>query len=141
MRTHLVSGHNIGHCNSIYLNIVSDIVYNIMHGIIQDIVHDISNCLTASSNVSYAGLHLPDHPPSIQDQNYDPIQEFEITGGGDVCHARLLPFFNCTLCPRGRMGDTWTYKDRSLVFFSTFVPISLTPDICMRRKGAPVLQE
>jgi hypothetical protein len=33
------------------------------------------------------------------------------------------------------------YKEYSLVFFSTFEPISLTPDSCMQEKGVPMLYE
>jgi hypothetical protein len=39
------------------------------------------------------------------------------------------------------MGDTRSHKDVSLVFFSTFEPICLTPDSCMQRKGVPMLYE
>ncbi len=39
------------------------------------------------------------------------------------------------------MGDTTLHKDGSLVFFSTFESISLTPESCMQRKGAPMLYE
>ena len=45
----------------------------------------------------------------------------------------LQLFFNCTLCPTGRM--------LSLVFFSTFEPICLTLDSCLQRKGVPMLYE
>ena len=49
--------------------------------------------------------------------------------------------YSCTLCPTGHLGDTRSHKSVSLVFFSTFEPISLTPDSCMQRKGVPMLYE
>jgi hypothetical protein len=39
------------------------------------------------------------------------------------------------------MNDPHRQKEVSLVFFSTFEPISLTPDRCMQRKGVPMLYE
>jgi hypothetical protein len=39
------------------------------------------------------------------------------------------------------MNDHHRHKEISLVFFSTFEPISLTPDRCMQRKGISVLYE
>jgi hypothetical protein len=39
------------------------------------------------------------------------------------------------------MGDTTLHKDGSLIFFSTFETISLTPESCMQRKGVPMLYE
>jgi hypothetical protein len=39
------------------------------------------------------------------------------------------------------MGHSRTYKEFSLVFFSTFEPISLTPDSCLQQKGVPMLYE
>ena len=74
-------------------------------------------------------------------EDYDPVGDFDITGGGYVWYARPLLFFTCTLCPTGGKGDTRTHKDVSLVFFSAFEPISLTPDSCMQRKGVPMLYE
>jgi len=47
----------------------------------------------------------------------------------------------CTLCPTGATDDPSQYKEFSLVFFSTFEPISLTPDSCMQRKGVTMLYE
>ena len=59
---------------------------------------------------------------------FDPVSDFDITGGGDVWYARPQLFFNCTLCPTGAMGDSGAHKHVSLDLFSTFEPISLTPD-------------
>ena len=43
------------------------------------------------------------------------------------------------MCPTGETDDPRKYKEYSLVFFSTFEPISLTPDSCMQQKGVPML--
>ena len=52
-------------------------------------------------------------------------------------------FLSCSLCPTGSesMDDSPAHNQVSLVFFSTFKPISLTPDRSMQRKGVPVLYE
>ena len=43
-------------------------------------------------------------------EDFDPIADFDVTGGGDVWYARPLLFFTCTLqCPAGLMGDTLSY--------------------------------
>ena len=74
-------------------------------------------------------------------EDFDPIGDLDVTGGGDLWYARPLLFFTCTVCPTGRMGDATSHKDVSLVFFNTFEPISLTPESCMQRKGVPMLYE
>jgi hypothetical protein len=79
----------------------------------------------------------------------EPLDEFNITrdfdlaGAGDVWYARQQLFFRCKLCPTGAMADTSSrqYNEFLLVFFSTFKPISLTPDSCMQQKGVPMLFE
>ena len=43
------------------------------------------------------------------------------------------------LAQRNQRDDSRSHKPVSLVFFSTFKPISPTPDSCMQRKGVPVL--
>ncbi len=44
-------------------------------------------------------------------------------------------------CAVGCLNNDRSHKQVSLVFFSTFEPISLTPDSCMQRKGVPMLYE
>jgi hypothetical protein len=39
------------------------------------------------------------------------------------------------------MADKASHREVSLVFFSTFEPISLTPDSYMQRSGTPMLYE
>ena len=72
---------------------------------------------------------------------FNVTRDFDITGTGDVWYARQQLFFKCTLCPTGETDDPRKYKEYSLVFFSTFEPISLTPDSCMQQKGVPMLYE
>jgi hypothetical protein len=67
------------------------------------------------------------------------MQDFDITGSGDVCYSRPQLFFKCTLCSTGEMDIPCRHKEYSLGFSSTFEPISLTPDSCMQRKGVPML--
>ena len=72
---------------------------------------------------------------------FNVMRDFDITGGGDVWYARPQLFFKCTLCPTGEMEFPCQHKQYSLFFFSTFEPISLTPDSCMQKKGVPMLYE
>ena len=74
-------------------------------------------------------------------EDFDPLSDFDMTGGDDVWFARPQLFFSCSLCPTGQMEDKASHREVSLVFFSTFEPISLTPDSCMQRNGIPMLYE
>ena len=47
-------------------------------------------------------------------EDFDPIGDLDVTGGGDLWYARPLLFFTCTVCPTGHMGDTTSHKDVSL---------------------------
>ena len=74
-------------------------------------------------------------------EDFDPLTDFDMTGGDDVWFARPQLFFSCSLCPTGQMEDKASHIEVSLVFFSTFEPISLTPNSCMQRNGIPMLYE
>jgi hypothetical protein len=74
-------------------------------------------------------------------EDFDPLVDFDMTGGDDVWFVRLQLFFSCSLCPTGRLQDMSSHKEVSLVIFSTFEPISLTPDSCMQRNGIPMVYE
>jgi hypothetical protein len=53
-----------------------------------------------------------------------------------------LHYLNCffrAACAPGQMEDKASHMEVSLVFFSTFEPISLTPDSCMQQNGIPML--
>ena len=71
----------------------------------------------------------------------DPLVYFDMTGGDDVWFARPQLFFTCSLCPTGRSQDKSSHREVSLVFFSTFEPISLTPNSFMQRSGIPMVYE
>ncbi len=112
--------------------IVLDIIYNIVYDIGLDIIKlmmlPVQDCVCVVASYPFRIEPLED---------YEPIGDLDVTGGGDVWYARPLLFFTCTVCPTGHMGDTTLHKDFSLVFFNTFEPISLTPESCMQRKGVP----
>jgi hypothetical protein len=74
-------------------------------------------------------------------EDFDPLTDFDMTGGDDVWFARPQLFFSCSLCPTGQTEDKYSHREVSLVFFSTFEPISLTPDSCMQKNGIPMLYE
>jgi hypothetical protein len=64
-----------------------------------------------------------------------------MTGGDGVWFARQQLFFSCSLCSTGRWQDTSSHREVSLVFFSTFEPMSLTIDSGMQRNGIPMVYE
>jgi hypothetical protein len=74
-------------------------------------------------------------------EDFDPLVDFDMTGGNNVWFARPQLFFSFRLFPTGRWQDTSSHREVSLVFFSTFEPISLTPDSCMQRHGIPMVYE
>ena len=116
------------------------LVYNIVCNIGPDVVPDFSDCLLFF--VKDCVCLVAPYPFRVELlEEYDPVGDFDVTGGGDVWYARPLLFFTCTLCPTGGKGNVGTHKEVSLVFFSTFEPISLTPDSCMQRKGVPMLYQ
>jgi hypothetical protein len=81
----------------------------------------------------------PNNPHPVESFNVK--TDFDLQGDGLVWYARPQLFFNCTLCPAGAKGDRGTHKEVSLVYFSTFEPIELTPDSIMQRAGVPMLYD
>ena len=81
----------------------------------------------------------PNNPHPVESFNIK--TDFGLQGDGLVWYARPQLFFNCTLCPTGAKGDRTMHKEVSLVYFSTFEPIELTPDSIMQRAGVPMLYD
>ena len=52
----------------------------------------------------------------------------------------MISYFS-TLCPTGAKGFSDSHKEVSLVYFSTFEPIELTPDSIMQQAGVPMLYD
>jgi hypothetical protein len=116
-------------------HIIPNITYDIIPDIIPDIMPDIFDIFFS------AGLCVSCRPipfPEPLDE-FNVTSDFDITGAGDVLFARQQLLFKCTLCSTGEMGNTRRHKEFSLIFFSTFEPISLTPASCMQQKGVPML--
>ena len=84
---------------------------------------------------------FPNNPNPVQSFNVK--TDFVLQGDGLVCqwYARPQLFFNCTLCPTGAKGCSASQKEVSLVYFSTFEPIELTPDSIMQQAGVPIISE
>jgi hypothetical protein len=74
-------------------------------------------------------------------EDFDPLTDFDMTCGDDVWFARPQLFFSCSLCPTGQTENKYSHREVSLVFFSTFEPISLIPDSCMQKNGISMLYE
>ena len=84
----------------------------------------------------------PNNPNPVESFNVKTDFDLQaVQGDGLVWYARPQLFFNCTLCPTGAqtVGFSSTHKEVSLVYFSTFEPIELTPDRIMQRAGVPML--
>jgi hypothetical protein len=73
-------------------------------------------------------------------ESFNVTTDFELQGDCSVWYARPQ-LFNCTLCPTGAKGPrlSASHKELSLVYFSTFEPIDLTPDSIMQRAGVAML--
>ena len=84
---------------------------------------------------------FPNNPNPVAE--FDATRDFDLTGNGLVWYARPQLFFNCTLCRRGCQDpEYWAnHKEVSLVYFSTFEPINLTPDSVMQQAGVPMLYD
>ena len=83
----------------------------------------------------------PNNPNPMESFNIK--TDFDLSGDGLVWYARPQLFFNCTLCPTGLKASVHggSHKEVSLVYFSTFEPIDLTPDSIMQRAGVPMLYD
>ncbi len=73
--------------------------------------------------------------------NPNPVESFNIKTDFNlqedclVLYERPQLFFNCTLCPTGAKSTLFsgTHMEVSLVYFSTFEPINLTPYCIMQQ--------
>jgi hypothetical protein len=67
----------------------------------------------------------------------------DLQGDCLVWYARPHFSFNCSLCPTSVKGPGYSasHKEVSLVYFSTFEPIDLTPDSIMQLAGVPMLYD
>ncbi len=81
---------------------------------------------------------FPNNPNPVQSLNIK--TDFASTGDGLVRYGGPQLFFNCTLCPTGLKASVYSgsHKEISLVYFSTFEPIDLTPHSIMQRAGVPM---
>ena len=83
----------------------------------------------------------PNNPNPVESFNIK--TDFDMQGDGLVWYARPQLFFNCTLCRTGAMDSSYSasHKEVSLVYYSTFEPIALTPDSIMQQTGVPMLYD
>ena len=82
---------------------------------------------------------FPNNPQPMS--HFDVRQDFDIKGDGIVWYARPQLFFSCTVCPAGAQDDSRQHTKLDLVFFTTFEPITLTPDSIVQSNGVPMLYE
>jgi hypothetical protein len=81
----------------------------------------------------------PNNPNQVESFNVK--TNFDLKGDGLVWYERPQLFFNCTLCPIGAKESLYSASEVSLVYFSTFEPIALTPDSIMQQVGVPMLYD
>ncbi len=83
----------------------------------------------------------PNNPNLVESFNIK--TDFDLKGDGLVWYARPQLFFNCTLCPTGAKESLYSasHKEVSLVYFSTFKPITLNSDSIMQQAGVPMLYD
>ena len=73
-------------------------------------------------------------------EDFDPSADFDITGEGVFWYAQPEHLFTCALCRAGHQEDFGSHTEVSLVFFSTFEPIALSPEHIMQaEKEVPML--
>ncbi len=84
---------------------------------------------------------FPNNPNPVAE--FDVVRDFDVNGDGLVWYARPQLIFNCALCIRGCQGPEYSadHKEVSLVYFSTFEPINLTPNRVMQKAGVPMLYD
>jgi hypothetical protein len=80
----------------------------------------------------------PNNPNPVESFNVK--TEFDLQGDCLVWYVRPRLFFNCTLCPIGAKGPGYraSHREESLMYFSTFEPIDLTPDSIMQQAGVSI---
>jgi hypothetical protein len=84
---------------------------------------------------------FPNNPNPVAE--FDVVCGFDLKGDGLVWYARPQLFFNCTRCSRCCQGPEYSadHKEVSLVYFSSFEPIYLTPNSVMQKAGVPMLYD
>jgi hypothetical protein len=73
-------------------------------------------------------------------ESFNNTTDFGLQGDCLVWYARPQLFFHCTTGAKG-LGYHASHKEVSLVYFSTFEPIDLTPDSIMQQAGVPLLYD
>ena len=75
---------------------------------------------------------------------FDVQRDFDIQGDGIVWYTRQQLFFSCiscTVCPADEQDNPRRHTTLDLVFFTTFEPITLTPDSIMQSNRVPMVYE
>ena len=82
---------------------------------------------------------FPNNPHPMS--QFDVQRDFDIQGDGIVWYARPQLFFSCTVCPADEQDNPRRHTTLDLVFFTTFEPITLTPDSIMQSNRVPMVYE
>ena len=76
-----------------------------------------------------------------QPEDFDIRRDMDISGQGLLWFGKPQLFFKCTMCPTGMQARKQRHMEVSLVFFSTFEPINITPQSIMQRNGVPMFYD
>jgi hypothetical protein len=80
-------------------------------------------------------------PPPYNDkpvEDFDFNADMDFSGNGLLWYAKPQLFFECTVAPTGHLHNKRRHTQLSLIFFSTFEPINITPNSLMQRNGVPM---
>lgn len=138
---------------SIIYSMVYGRIYTILYNMIDIVISHAIYHLNMVCTMLYHHLHIflnmrwQDCVCLIAPYPYNPNQadqfdfpgDMDLTGEGLLWYARPQLFFRCSVAPTGQLTRRKRHVELSLVFFSTFEPISLTPDSVMQQSGIPML--
>ncbi len=100
------------------------------------VIYEIMGNIGLGQDVVVILALFPNNPNPVAELNV--VRNFDLNGDSLVWYARSQLFFNCTLCTvcsrccqsQGYLAD---HKEVSLVYFSTFESLNLTPNrqVCL----------
>ena len=74
-------------------------------------------------------------------ESFDFRTDMDLPSNGLLWYARPQLFFRCLMCPTGSIRHPRQHKELTLVFFSTFELITLTPNAVTQRNRVPMFYD
>jgi hypothetical protein len=99
--------------HNIVYDIVCNIVYDVVYDIVCDIIYDVNIVHVWVPFVFQDTLCLvAPYPFRLEPlEDFDPLVDFDMTGGDDVWFARPQLLFTCSLCPTRRSQDKSSHRE------------------------------